>query len=105
MLDNRPNQPSRLRTKNWLKTNDDSGGTYNRQIKFKSSMLKSILFDYGDAYILVNGIITITGEGADDDTNQADKGNKEVILKNYAPFTDCISEINNTQVDIANIIT
>ena len=49
MLDNRPNQPSRLRTKNWLKINDDAGGTYNRQIKFKSSMLKSILFDYSDA--------------------------------------------------------
>ena len=67
-------------------------------------MLKSILFDDGDAYILVNGIITITGERADDDTNQADEGDKEIILKNYAPFTDCISKINNTQVDDANRI-
>ena len=104
LLDNTQNQPSKFRTKNWFEINDDSRGTYNSQIKLKSSMLKSILFDYGDAYILVNGIITITGEGADDDTNQADKGNKEVILKNYAPFTDCISEINNTQVDNANRI-
>ena len=49
---------------------------------------------------LVKGKITITGE---DDTaaRQADKRNKEVVFKNYAPFSDCVSEINNTQVDNA----
>ena len=104
LLDNTPNQLSRFRTKNWFKINDDSRGTYNKQIKLKTSMLRSILFNCGNAYILVNGIITITGEGADDDANQVDEGDKEVILKNYAPFTDCISEINNTQVDNANRI-
>ena len=91
LLDNTPNQLSRFRTKNWFKINDDSRGTYNKQIKLKTSMLRSILFNCGNAYILVNGIITITGEGADDDANQADEGDKEVILKNHAPFTDCIS--------------
>ena len=104
LLDNTPNQLSRFRTKNWFKINDDSRGTYNKQIKLKTSMLRSILFNCGNAYILVNGIITITGEGADDDANQADEGDKEVILKNHAPFTDCISEINNTQVDNENRI-
>ena len=51
-------------------------------------------------FFLVKGKITITGE---DDTaaRQADKRNKEVVFKNYAPFSDCISEINNTQVDNA----
>ena len=104
LLDNTPNQLSRFRTKHWFKINDDSRGTYNSQIKLKNSMLKSIFFYYSNAYIFVNGIITITGEGADDDANQVDEGDKEVILKNYAPFTDCISEINNTQVDNANRI-
>ena len=104
LLDNTQNQPFKFRRKNWFEINDDSRGTYNSQIKLKSLMLKYIIFDYADAYMVVNGIITITGERADDDTNQADEEDKEVILKNYAPFTDCINEINNTQVDNANRI-
>ena len=49
----------------------------------------------------VKGKITIIGEGDDTAARQADKRNKEVVFKNYAPFSDCISEINNTQVDNA----
>ena len=54
LLDNKPNQPSRYRTKNWFKINDNSRGTYSTdsQIKFKTSMLKSSLCDNSDAYIL-----------------------------------------------------
>ena len=101
MLDNIPNQPTKLRTKIWIEINDDSRGTYNTnsQIKFKTSMLKSSLFNYSDAYILVSGTITITGAGVDDAAKRLDERDKGVILKNYAPFTNCISEINNTQVD------
>ena len=59
-------------------------------------MLKSILCDYSDAYILVKGTITVNNTAAADaDANNA---NKKVIFKNCVPFTDCISEINNTQV-------
>ena len=54
---------------------------------------------YNDAYILVSGTITITGAGADDAAKRLDERNKVVIFKNCAPFTDCISEINNTQID------
>ena len=57
------------------------------------------LCDYSDAYILVKGRITITGAGADAAERQADERNKGVIFKNYTPFTDCITEINNTQED------
>ena len=62
LLDNKPNQPTQFRTKNWVKINDDSGGTYNTNshIKFKTSMLRSGLWDYRDAYILVSGTITVT---------------------------------------------
>ena len=56
---------------------------------------------YSDAYLLVSGTITITGAGADDDAKRLDERNKGVIFKNCAPFTDCISEINNTQIDNA----
>ena len=60
-------------------------------------MLNSSLCDYGDAYILVKGTITINiTAAADADANNT---NKNLILKNCAPFNNCVSEINNTQVD------
>ena len=48
LLDNTPNQPTKIRTKNWVEINDDAGGTYNQdsQIKFKTSMLRSCLYGY-----------------------------------------------------------
>ena len=75
MLDSTPNQPTKFRTKNWVEINDDERGTYrsNSLIKFKTSMLRSILCDYSDAYVLVNVTITITGEGADDAEKRADE--------------------------------
>ena len=62
-------------------------------------MLKSSLCDYIDAYILVKGTITINGRGADAAARQADERDKGVAFKNCAPFINCISEINNTQID------
>ena len=65
------------------------------QIKFKTSMLKSSLSDYSDAYMYANRTITITGARADDNKQRADKRDKEVIFKNCAPLTDCISKYSN----------
>ena len=65
-------------------------------------MLRSSLCDYGDAYILVKGNISVNnnaGAGA-----VANNTNKKVIFKNCAPFTNCISKINNTQIDNAEYI-
>ena len=67
-------------------------------------MLKSSLCDYSDAYILVKGTITINGAAADAAARQADERDKGVAFKNCASFTNCISEINNTQVDNAKDI-
>ena len=67
-------------------------------------MLMSNLFDYADAYILVNGTITITGAGADDATRQVDERDKGVIFKNFASFIKCISRINSTEIDNAKDI-
>ena len=97
-------EPNTFRTKNWVEINDESRGTYNvnSQIKFKATMLKSSLFDYSDAYILVKGTITVNNTAAAD--ADANNTNKKVIFKNGASFTNCISEINNTQVDNAKDI-
>ena len=62
-------------------------------------MLKSRLCDYSDAYILVKGTITVNNTAA-----AANNTNKKVIFKNCAPFTNYISETNNTQVDNAKDI-
>ena len=89
-----------------VEINDDSRGTFNTnsRIKFKTSMLRTSLCDYSDGYILVSGTIIITGEGNDDAARRLDEINKGVIFKNCPPFTDCISEINNTQIDNAKDI-
>ena len=106
LIDDTSNQPSKFRTKNWVEINDESRETYNvnSQIKFKTTMLKSSLCDYSDAYILVKGTTTITGAGADASARQADERDKGVAFENCALFTNCISEINNTQVDNAKDI-
>ena len=104
LIDDTPNQPSKFRTKNLVEINDESRGAYNvnSQIKFKNTILKSSLCDYSDAYILVKGTISVNNTAADGAA--ANNDDKEVIFKNCAPFTNCISEINNTQIDNAKDI-
>ena len=48
--------------------------------------------------------MTITGAGADNAAKRLDERNKGVIFKNCAPFTDCISEINNNKTDNAKCL-
>ena len=101
LIDGTSNQPSKFRTRNCVEINDESRGAcnVNSQIKFKTTMLKSSLCDYSHAYVLVKGRITIEGTGADAAARQADERDKGVAFKNCAPFTNCVSEINNTQTD------
>ena len=66
-------------------------------LKFQS---RSRLCDYRDAYILVQGTMSIAAQAWDNPNN----AKKKVIFKNCAPFTDCISKINNTQIDNAKNI-
>ena len=104
-MDNASNQPSKFRTRNLVEINDESRGTYTgNNIKFKTTMLRPNLCDYADAYILVKGTITITGAGDDAAARQADERDKGVTFKNCAPFTKCISRINNTEIDNAKDI-
>ena len=65
-------------------------------------MLKSSLYDYSDAYIHVRGTITVNNTAAADvDGNNT---NKKIIFKNCVPFTKCVFEVNNTNVDDAKDI-
>ena len=105
LLNNELEQPSKFRTINWVEINNESRGNYaNGGIKFKTTMLRSNLCDYADSYILVKGTITITGAGDDADARQADEREKGLTFKNCAPFTKCISRINNTDIDNAQDI-
>ena len=104
LLDSASNKPSKFRTRNWVEINDDIRGAYsfNKKIRFKTVILRSSLCDYSDAYILAKGNITVNNTAADGAA--ANNTNKKVIFKNCAPFTNCISKINNTQIDNAEYI-
>ena len=85
LLDDTTNQPSKFRTRDWVEINDESKGIYdNSNITFK-------------AFILVKGTVTVSNAAAADAA--VNNTNKKVIFKNYTPFTDCITEINDTQID------
>ena len=90
MLDNAPNQWTKFKTKNWFEISDEPQGTYNKdnQIRFKASMLGSNLCNYSDPCILVKRTITV----------------ENTAFKNFASFTNCISWINNTQLDGASYV-
>ena len=54
LLNDESNQPSKFRTRNWVEINDESRGAYtSNDIRFKTTMLRSNICDYADAYILV----------------------------------------------------
>ena len=92
---------SKFRTRNWVEINDESRGNYeNIDIRFKTTMRRPNLCDYADSYILVKEAIIITGAGANVDARNVDERDKGVTFKNCAPFTKCISRINNADIDI-----
>ena len=77
------NQLSKFRTESWVEINDESRGGYTAgsHIKFKTTMLRSSIYDQSDAFTLIKGKITITGAGDDASARRADKRNKGVYLK------------------------
>ena len=102
-LDNEVTQPPKIRTKTFFEINNDASGrnNTNSQTKTKTTVLKLRLCNYSDIYIHNKGAIKTTDEGADAPAIKVYERNKQVILKNCGPFTNCIREINNTQVDNA----
>ena len=105
LLDKTPNQLSKFRPKNGLKKMINQNDCIIPIVKLDLKLhLKSSLYDYSDAYILVKGRIANTSEGADAAAIQADERNKGVIFKNCVVFTNCKSEINNAEIDNAKDI-
>ena len=80
----------RFITKKWIEVNDQSGRVYivDKQIRFKTSMLRSKLCDYSDVYIVVKGKSTVTKDFNNDANNNV--YDKKLALKNNAPFISCI---------------
>ena len=68
-----------------------------KNLKFKTTILTSSIWDYSDVYILLEGRITVVWQGADAVSIAADRNDKEIVFKNYAPFINCISKINNVE--------
>ena len=82
----------------WYVINDQNNTDYGEgnedstTIKFETKIIKSNLCDYSDTYILVTGDITAIGGNA----------NTKVAFKNCAPFTKCVTHINDQHVDNAD---
>lgn len=98
-----------LGQKSWVKINDDVRGmcNINSENKFETIMLKSSSCNYSDLSILVKGTKADIGQGADTTEIVANKNNKQLIIKNCNPFTDCIRGVKNTQgnnVKFSNVI-
>ena len=87
----------RFITKKWIEVQSQSSNTYNtsKPIRFKTSMLRSDLCDYSDAYVWVQGTITVT------DPNNNANFDRRLTLKNNAPFISCNSKINSELVENA----
>ena len=105
--------------KKWIEVYDQSQKKYspNKEIRIKTSMLRSDLCDYSDAYIVVKGNIvnkkTFTANDIEEPNNTAANvtatntandnvfGEKKLVLKNNAPFINCVSKINGVKIDNA----
>ena len=87
----------RFVNKKWIEVYDQSEKMYssNKGIRIKTSMLRSDLCDFSNAYIAVEGTITFEGD------NNANKRNKNLAFKDNAPFINCISKINGAKIDNA----
>ena len=93
LLDNTPNQPTKFRTKNLVRMNDGSCGVYNAgcQIEFKTSMLRSSLYDYSDAYIHFKVTITVENTG----TAAASNNKNKKVIKKIAKEIDVVMPMYN----------
>ena len=88
----------RFITKKWVGVHDQSGSADDDMIRFKTLMLRSELCDYSDAYVVVKGDIVLTNANG---RRAIDIKNRFLAFKNNAPFTNCISNVNNVLIDNA----
>ena len=101
LLDTTLDEIPRFITKKWVVVHDQSDNAEdrfqpNKQIRFKTSMLQSDLCDFSDTYIVVKGDITLTKANS---RGFIDTRSRFLAFKNNAPFTNCLSKINNVLID------
>ena len=103
LLGSESEQLSKFVTREYVRVNSLSNAyNENKSIRFKTPMLRSDLCDYSDAYKLVNGTITVTANGDNNNANNIrDKKNIPLILKNNAPFVSCITKVNGELIQDA----
>ena len=95
LLGDANNESLKFSTRQWYFINDQNNTDYGEgnedstTVEFETEVIKPNLCDYSDAYVLVTGNITVTGGDA----------NIRVALKNCAPFTKCITHINDEHAD------
>ena len=100
LLNDTDNESERFLTRKWYVINNQNNTEYvdgnndDSNVKFETKVIKSSLCDYSDAYIFATGDITATG-GVE---------NTNVVSKNCAPFTKCVTHINNEDIDTTNNI-
>ena len=98
LLGNESENLSKFVTREYVRVNSLSN-TYDENKSIKTPLLRSDLCDYSDAYILVNGTITVTAAAGAN--NIREKRNKPLILKNNALFVSCITKMNNELIEDA----
>ena len=97
LLNDSENESSKFATRKWYNINDQNNGQYGKgnengaTIKFETKVIKIFLCYYSDAYIFVAGDIKVAGITA----------NTNVAFKNWAPFTRCVTHINDEHVKTA----
>ena len=101
LLGTTPDEVLRFITKKWIEVHDQSANAEDRykpskQIRFKTSTVRSDLCDFSDVYIVIKGDITLTKT---DGRGLIDIRNRFLAFKNNAPITNCISKINNVLID------
>ena len=97
LLNDIDNKNSKFATKKWYVIDSESKSNYSLEnpIKFLTSLLKSNLCDYSDAYILVTGNIIVTrtiaaaAGGGNPQRKQSLDAATQVVFKNCASFKDC----------------
>ena len=91
LLGDADNEYPKFATRKWYVINDQintdhgEGNEDSTSVKFETKVIKSNLCHYSDTYILATGNITAT----------AGDPNTRVAFENCAPFTKCITHIND----------
>ena len=89
----------RFVTKKWIEINPQSTKDFktSKEIKFKTSMLRSDLCDYSEAYVWVKRDVTANAN------NYNAPNEVQFAFKNNAPFLSCVSKINGKLVKMLKI--